>query len=58
MISRERKEAVVESIELLADPDLMRALRVERDGKVMLSPAFRPCRLKLGSGNSCGGTSA
>jgi len=39
VISRERMEAIAETIELLADPDFMRALRVDREGKGKLYPA-------------------
>lgn len=39
VISRERMEAIAETIELLADPDFMRALRTDRKGEGKLYPA-------------------
>jgi len=38
LISRERMEAIVETIELLASPDAMKAIAAHRAGKTKLIP--------------------
>jgi antitoxin YefM len=38
MVSRERMEAIVESMEILADPEAMKAIRAYEQGKTKFSP--------------------
>lgn len=38
LVSRERMEAIVETIELLANPDAMKAVADHRSGKIKLLP--------------------
>jgi prevent-host-death family protein len=38
LVSRERMEAIVETMELLANPDAMRAIAAHRAGRTKLAP--------------------
>ena len=41
LVSRERMEAIVETIELLANPDAMKAVAAHRAGKTKLQPVSK-----------------